>query len=88
MRKKQLFGADSCPSFNHDTLTEDSEPEVECDDDDLGVGGEDAAVVEVARAPGVALAVDEDHHRVAVLVELPPVLGRFWRNKYRCYLSI
>ena len=40
-------------------LTEDSEAEVESDDHGVGVGGENAAVIEVAGSPREALAMHE-----------------------------
>ena len=49
-------------------LTKNSKTIVESDNNDISVGCEDAAVKEIAGAPGEALAVDEHHHRVVVLV--------------------
>ena len=43
-------------------LTKDSEAVVESDDHGVGISGEDAAVVKVARPPREALAVHEYHN--------------------------
>lgn len=42
-------------------LTEQSESEVECDDDDASVAGQDGAIVRVASVPLEGLAVDKNH---------------------------
>ena len=51
-------------------LTEDSESVVDSDDHDVAVTGEDGAVVEVAAAPGEAVAVYEENDRQGGVVEL------------------
>jgi hypothetical protein len=50
--------------YRQDELTQDSQPEVQSDDDDMTVAGQDAAVIRVPRVPFVRLAMYVYHYGI------------------------